>query len=153
MWHVAGTGDDIYVKISSSSTAHAREVAAYQHAAQVLGSGQAPTLVDSDPELGASVTTPLPGRVVRGTPLEAEDEQQVPTAAGALLRRWHDSASPIPAARDDVRAYLVRQAAEAAKYCHDLTDHLTSTQHAALQRAATELPDRFRVNQARLDSG
>ena len=37
---------NIYVKISSSSTAHVREVAAYQHAAQVLGSGQAPTLVD-----------------------------------------------------------------------------------------------------------
>lgn len=141
VWRVsAETGGSVYVKISSSSTAYAREIAAYQHAAQVLVRGEAPTLVDSDPELCAIATTPLPGTVVRGTPLDAETEEQVHTAAGALLRRWHDSASPDPTDRDDLRAHLVRQAAEAAKYRHDLTEHLTTEQDAILQRAATELP-------------
>ncbi len=141
VWRVIGnTGGDVYVKISSNSAAHAREVAAYQHAAQVLGPGEAPVLVDSDPQLGVIVTTPLPGTAVRGTSLDVEEEQQVHAAAGALLRRWHDSASPEPADRDDVRVHLVRQAAEAARYRHDLIEYLTTEQHAVLQRAANELP-------------
>lgn len=84
VWHVAaGAGDDIYVKISSSSAAHAREVGAYQHAAQVLGRGEAPALVDSDRELDTIVSTPVPGRVVRGTPLDDVDRGR--TVLGHLL--------------------------------------------------------------------
>lgn len=117
--------------------AYTHEVHAYEHARRALAAGEAPSLLASDPSLRAILTSPLPGRVVRGLPLETQDERRVHELAGSLLRRWHNSTDPpSDQVRETVRTSVAEQAHEAAGYLDTIAVHLTSDEHRLIQRVS-----------------
>ncbi|WP_374225090.1 aminoglycoside phosphotransferase family protein [Streptomyces sp. ISL-98] len=136
----AGTGD-VFVKLSPSAKDYEREIAGYAYAARVLAPHEAPRLLASDPGLQAIMSTPLPGRVVRGLPLDEQEERRVHEYAGNLLRRWHDHSGP-PSGQDraDVRAFMEDQAEEAASCLETAAGHLDREQRALVQCVSRELP-------------
>jgi Ser/Thr protein kinase RdoA (MazF antagonist) len=141
VWRITTGTHDAYVKRSPTSAAHTREVHAYGHARRALASGEAPTLLASDPSLCAIMTSPLPGRVVRGFSPDTQEERRVHHLAGRLLRRWHDTTEqPSAQVRENVRQSVAEQATEAQTYLDDLAAHLTSAEHRLLQAVTNELP-------------
>ncbi|MFJ5229358.1 aminoglycoside phosphotransferase family protein [Kitasatospora sp. NPDC088391] len=141
VWHVhTEDGTGAYVKISPSAGEFEREVAGYAYAAAYLDDTQAPRLLAADPGLLAILSTPLPGRVVRGLTLPAATEQRLYEDAGRLLRRWHDASAPdTDADRAAVRADLEEQAREAADCLEPLAPYLDPDRLAPVEAAAKEL--------------
>ncbi|GAA2798579.1 aminoglycoside phosphotransferase family protein [Saccharopolyspora taberi] len=142
VWRVTTGIRAAYVKRSPTFAAYTREVRAYDHTRRALAAGEAPSLLASDSSLRAILTSPLPGRVVRGLPLETQDERRVYELAGSLLRRWHDSADPpSEQVRKTVRTSVAEQAHEAAGYLDAIAVHLSNDEHSLLQKVRDELPD------------
>ncbi|MFE5618348.1 aminoglycoside phosphotransferase family protein [Streptomyces sp. NPDC056463] len=141
VWRVDSGTEAAYVKLSPNPENFAREVRGYDHAARSLADGEAPRLLACDPDLRAILSSPLPGRVVRGLPLTAGEETRVHELAGRLLRRWHDH--PVPRTgreRAEIRAAVARQADEVAACLERTADRLTDAQRALVQRVCDELP-------------
>ncbi|WP_345673504.1 aminoglycoside phosphotransferase family protein [Yinghuangia aomiensis] len=142
VWRVASEGgDSVFVKISPSVAAFEREIAGYAHAAAALQPHQAPRLLAVDLDLLAIMSSPLPGRVVRGLPLEAAEEREVHEQAGHLLRGWHDH-SQAPSAHDKQTIYaaIIAQADEANACLERTAAYLDSAQCALVQCVVDELP-------------
>ncbi|MFC4951049.1 phosphotransferase [Pseudonocardia sp. GCM10023141] len=119
VWRVAAGSNAAFVKLSLTEIDYDREVLGYAYAARNLTDHQAPRLLAVDPDLKAIMTSPLPGTVVRGLPLETEVEQRVHEAAGRLLRRWHDQSDPgSEQDRHSARAAMREQAREALSGQH-----------------------------------
>jgi Ser/Thr protein kinase RdoA (MazF antagonist) len=138
VWRVASDTGEAYIKLSPTPEDYAREVHAYQHATSSLAADEAPRLLAADPGLQAIMTTPLPGRVVKGLSLPSETEARVHELAGQLLRRWHDHPEPVSdRARDSVMASM----AEQATACLERTaEHLADAQRALVEEVSLDLP-------------
>jgi aminoglycoside phosphotransferase (APT) family kinase protein len=140
VWHVASGTNHAYVKLSATEKGYAREVRAYQHTAR-FAPHEVPRLLAADPSLRAIVTSPVPGRVVRGLTLTVEMETRIHERAGRLLRRWHALPEPIThQARHAIRASVAEQADEATLCGERAADQLTDAQRALVQRVSLELP-------------
>ncbi|GJF34090.1 hypothetical protein KNE206_67900 [Kitasatospora sp. NE20-6] len=128
--------------ISGPDGAFAREVAGYAYAARYLPERQAPRLLASDPGLRALLSTALPGRVVRGLPLERAMELRLHQDAGRLLRRWHDhSYADTADHRAAVREAMGTYAREAAQCREALAGQVPDHVLALVDAAAAEIPD------------
>ncbi|MEU7006458.1 aminoglycoside phosphotransferase family protein [Streptomyces sp. NPDC046332] len=141
VWRVDSGTAAAFVKVSPNPENFAREVRGYDHAARSLADGEAPRLLACDPGLRAILSSPLPGRVVRGLPLTSAEETRVHELAGRLLRRWHDH--PVPTTggeRARILASVARQADEATACLEHTAHHLTDAQRALVQRVSRELP-------------
>ncbi|WP_345346462.1 aminoglycoside phosphotransferase family protein [Actinoallomurus liliacearum] len=88
------------------------------------------------------MTTPLPGRVVKGLSLPPETEDQVHKQAGQLLRRWHDHPEPVPGhTRDSIMASIIEQAEEATACLERTAEHLPDAQRALVEEVSRDLPE------------
>ncbi|MGW5679615.1 aminoglycoside phosphotransferase family protein [Streptomyces sp. NPDC003860] len=142
VWRLVSPTKTAFVKINPTSEDYEREVHAYEHATRALASNQAPRLLASDPALRAIMTSPLPGKVVRGLHLPPETEARVHHLAGQLLHQWHHldhPADPGPA-RDRAIAAVTRQADETATRITQIADELTPAQISLAKEAIRELP-------------
>ncbi|XMN04653.1 aminoglycoside phosphotransferase family protein [Streptomyces griseobrunneus] len=140
VWHVGAGMRDAYVKISPSALEFEREVAGYAFTAAHLSVTQAPRLLASSADLGAILSSPLPGRVVRDLPLELGAELGLYEDAGRLLRRWHDASAPGTGAdRAAVRSDMEDKAREAADCLRDVAPHLGADRLALVEAASQEL--------------
>ena len=102
VWRIASaSGGCWYLKHHSSDRFHAREVAALQIWARVLGPERAPELAAADPELLIMVITAVPGRPVLELQLSAREEREAHRQAGLLLGCLHES-TQAPGAGADV---------------------------------------------------
>ncbi|WP_411147047.1 aminoglycoside phosphotransferase family protein [Streptomyces sp. x-80] len=141
VWRVHSDTGAAFVKLSPTAADFAREVRAYEYAARTLADDEAPCLLAADPGLLAIMTSPLPGRVVRGLTLEAEEEHRVHELAGRLLSRWHGhSTLGTVRTRESVGASMAGQADEAGACLERIAEHLTDAQRALVQRVTRELP-------------
>jgi Ser/Thr protein kinase RdoA (MazF antagonist) len=141
VWRVAAGANAAFVKLSPSATDYEREILGYAYAARALAANEAPRLLAADPGLMAIMSSPLPGQVVRGLPLEVEEERRVHELAGRLLRRWHDYSEPSTEQdHQAVRASMVEQAQEAAACLDSTAGHLDDAQRALVQAVSQELP-------------
>lgn len=87
------------------------------------------------------ILSALPGRVVRGLPLEQAEEQQVHQLAGDLLRRWHDAPEPISDIEHQrIMASVTAQADEAATILDRLGDQLSPAEQDLVRDIARDLP-------------
>lgn len=142
VWRVAAGADEAFVKLSPSTKDYECEVAGYAYAARALTPREAPRLLAADTGLQAIMTSPLPGRVVRGMPLEADEERRVHELAGRLLRRWHDHSDPASEQdRAAIRASMTDKADEAAACLENTAGHLNDEQRALVQSVYQELPE------------
>ncbi len=142
VWRVSAGSRDAYVKISPSDLDFEREVAGYAFTAAHLRETEAPRLLAGDPRTRAILSTSLPGRVVRGLPLEPGTELRLYEDAGRLLRRWHDASAPgTDADRAAVRSDMEDKAREAADCLQDVAAHLAPDRLALVEAASEELPD------------
>jgi aminoglycoside/choline kinase family phosphotransferase len=142
VWHVTTGQAMAYLKVSPSVRDYGREVHGYGFAARALAGHQAPRLLAADPDLRAILTSPLPGRIVRGLPLAADEEPRLHELAGRLLRRWHDHSEPVTdQQRQAIMASVADQADEAAACLERTAGSLTGGQRALVQRVRWELPD------------
>lgn len=142
VWRVAAGPTVVFVKLSPTATDYHREVRGYDFTARALADHQAPRLLATNPDLMAIMSSPLPGRVVRGLPLQPGVEHRVHALAGELLRRWHDRSSPgTEQDRQAVRASFQDQAQEAALCLKRTAARLTREQHLLVEAAASELSD------------
>ncbi|MDT7788155.1 MAG: hypothetical protein QOF58_6574 [Pseudonocardiales bacterium] len=140
VWRVASGTTEAYVKLEPTEVAYTREIRAYRHAARFTPR-EIPRLIDAHRRLRAVLTSPVPGRVVRGLTLPAHTEVQVHEYAGQLLRQWHSLPEPITdQARDAITASVAEQANEAALCLELAAEHLTDTQRALVHRVSLELP-------------
>lgn len=140
VWHVSAGDRDAYVKISPSELEFQREIAGYAFTAAHLGPAEAPRLLACNQDLHALLSTSLPGRMVRGLPLETGTELHLYEAAGKLMRRWHDASPPgTDADRAAVRLDMEGQAQEAADCLKDLASHLATEQMSLIEAASKEL--------------
>ena len=141
MWRIDTTTASAFVKISSSVRDYARATDAYAYAARALARHQAPRLIAADHHLLSLLTTPQPGKIVRGLPLDEKEELRVHEGAGRLLRRWHDhSASATADDRAAIRDAVTGQADEAAA-CLQATRHrLTPDEQKLVREVAHGLP-------------
>ncbi|MFI6809097.1 phosphotransferase family protein [Streptomyces luteogriseus] len=141
VWRVAAGTDVAFVKLSPSTQDYEREVHGYAYATRALAPHEAPRLLAADPDLQAIITSPQPGDVVRGLPLEAEEERRVYELAGRVLRRWHDHSEPASAQDlEDIRASMADQAEEAAACLESTAGHLDNEQRALVRCVPQELP-------------
>ncbi|MFJ4931594.1 aminoglycoside phosphotransferase family protein [Streptomyces sp. NPDC088736] len=141
VWHVAAGIDEAFVKLSPTPEDYAREVHGYAYAQHALAAHEAPRLLAADPGLQAIMTSPLPGRVVRGLALEEQEERQVHELAGRLLYRWHSHSEPAPDQdRKHILASLADQAEEAAACLKSTAAYLDTAQRALIERVRDELP-------------
>ncbi|MFC8269522.1 aminoglycoside phosphotransferase family protein [Streptomyces cinereoruber] len=141
VWRVSAAGRDAYVKVSPSDLDFEREVAGYAFTAAHLSETEAPRLLACDPGLRTILSTPLPGRVVRDLPLEADTELRLYEDAGRLLRRWHDASEPgTDADRVAVRSDMEAKAREAADCLEEVAPHLAADRLALVEAASKELP-------------
>ncbi|BDH15345.1 aminoglycoside phosphotransferase family protein [Streptomyces hygroscopicus] len=141
VWRVAAGSSAAFVKVSPSETDYDREVIGYAFAARALADHEAPWLMAADPDLRAIMSTPLPGQVVRGLPLEAGVELRVHELAGRLLRRWHDHSTPATEQdRQAVRTSMREQAQEAAACLESTARHLDGEQRNLVEAASWGLP-------------
>lgn len=140
VWRATAGSYAVYVKLSPSTQDFVREVAGYAHAARALAPGSAPRLIAADPDLGAIMSTALPGRVVRGLPLPPHDEREAHHQAGQLLRRWHEH-SPQASERDRaaVREDIAEQAREAQACLEGAAGHMDAEQSLLVQCVVDEL--------------
>lgn len=142
VWRVAAGPTVAFVKLSPTWTDYQREILGYDFTARALADHEAPRLVAADPELLGILSSPLPGRVVRGLPLEPEVEHRVHALAGELLRRWHDRSTPgTEQDRQAVHASCQDQAHEAASCLEKVAGRLGREQRLLVEAAAGELPD------------
>ncbi|MFE0063365.1 aminoglycoside phosphotransferase family protein [Streptomyces sp. NPDC059003] len=142
VWRVPAGGAAAFVKISPSAKDYRREVTGYTYAARVLAPYEAPRLLAADPGLQAIMSSPLPGRVVRGLPLAPAVERHVHELAGRVLRRWHDHSAPAPPQDlEAVRASIRGQADEAAACLERTWAHLDAAQRSLVRAVAAELPE------------
>lgn len=140
VWRVATTAAAAFVKLSPTVRDYDREVAGYAYAARVLTDHEAPRLAAADPDLLAIMSTPLPGKVVRGLRLDVAEERRVHELAGRLLRRWHDHSDPATEHdRQVLHAAMAQHAREAADCLTSTTAHLDQTQRALVTAASQEL--------------
>ncbi|MFB6551257.1 aminoglycoside phosphotransferase family protein [Streptomyces sp. NPDC056405] len=141
VWRIDTTTTSAYAKISPSVRDYERETDAYAYAARALAPHQAPRLIAADHHLLALLTTPQPGRIVRGLPLDENQELRVHEAAGRLLRRWHDHSAPATADdRTTIHAAVTSQADEAAA-CLQATHHrLTPDEQQLVEDVTHDLP-------------
>lgn len=100
VWRLRGACGCWYLKRHSSARFHEREVTGLRDWAPTLGPGRVPELAAADPEILVMIVTAVPGELVLGVQLSAEDEQQVHWQAGRLLRRLHESCPPTGAGED-----------------------------------------------------
>lgn len=141
VWHVAAGIDEAFVKLSPTPEDYTREVRGYAYAQHALAAHEAPRLLAADPGLQAIMTSPLPGRVVRGLALQEQEERQVHELAGRLLYRWHSHSQPTPEPdRKHILASLTDQAEEAAACLKSTAAYLDSSQRALVGRVRDELP-------------
>jgi aminoglycoside phosphotransferase (APT) family kinase protein len=141
VWRVAAGTDAVFVKVSPTTGDFEREVRGYAHAARALSPTEAPRLLAADLDLLALMSSPLPGRVVRGPSLGADDEWSAHEQAGRLLRRWHDHSEPaVDEERGAVRTAIAQQADEAAECLEDTARHLDDAQRALVRCVVDELP-------------
>ncbi|MER6442911.1 aminoglycoside phosphotransferase family protein [Streptomyces sp. NPDC001185] len=141
VWHVAAGIDEAFVKLSPTPEDYAREVRGYAYAQHALAAHEAPRLLAADPGLQAIMTSPLPGRVVRGLALEEQEERRVHELAGRLLYRWHSHSEPAPDQdRKHILASLADQAEEAAACLKSTAAYLDTAQRALIERVRDELP-------------
>ncbi|MFI5864650.1 aminoglycoside phosphotransferase family protein [Streptomyces sp. NPDC051546] len=141
VWHVRANHGEVFVKLYPSTEKYEREVKGCEHATRVLAADEAPRLLARDPERPAVVLSALPGRVVRGLPLEQAEEQHVHRLAGDLLRRWHDAPEPISDLEHRrIMASVTAQADEAAMILDRLGDQLSPAEQDLVRDAARDLP-------------
>lgn len=142
VWRVAASSMVAFVKLSPTRADYEREVIGYDFTARALARHEAPRLLAADPALLAILTSSLPGRVVRGLPLEPAAEHRVHALAGKLLRRWHDrSTAATEQDRRAVGASIRGQAQEAACCLQHIGAHLNPEQHLLVEAAALDLPE------------
>ncbi|MGV9934026.1 aminoglycoside phosphotransferase family protein [Streptomyces olivaceoviridis] len=142
IWRVRAGHGEVFVKQYPSVEKYAREVKGYEHATRALAAGEAPRLLASDLQRPAVVLSALPGRVVRGLPIEQSVEQRVHRLAGDLLRRWHDTDEPISDREHQrIMESVTAQADEAAVILERLGDQLSSAEQDLVREAARDLPD------------
>ncbi|MFH8533243.1 aminoglycoside phosphotransferase family protein [Streptomyces tendae] len=141
VWRIDTPTASAFVKISPSVRDYTRETDAYSYAARALAPRQAPRLIAADHHLLALLTTPQPGKIVRGLPLDEKEELRVHEDAGRLLRRWHDHSAPATADdRTAIRDAVTGQADEAAA-CLQATRHrLTPDEQKLVREVAHGLP-------------
>ncbi|MCA1220025.1 aminoglycoside phosphotransferase family protein [Streptomyces sp. 8L] len=146
VWRVQADHGEVFVKLYPSTEQYEREVKGCEHVARALATDEAPRLLARDPERPAVVLSALPGRVVRGLPLEQAEEQQVHRLAGDLLRRWHDAPEPISDLEHRrIMASVTAQADEAGMILERLGDQLSPAEQDLVRDAAHDLPDLARV--------
>ncbi|QEU83436.1 aminoglycoside phosphotransferase family protein [Streptomyces viridosporus] len=146
VWRVRTDHGEVFVKLYPSTEKYEREVQGCEHATRALAADEAPRLLASDPDRPAVVLSALPGRVVRGLPLEQAEEQRVHRLAGGLLRRWHDTPEPIgDREHQRIRASVTAQADEAAVILERLGDQLAPAERNLVRDAAHNLPDLARA--------
>lgn len=142
VWRVVAGPTAAFVKLSPTALDFDREVVGYAYAARILADHEAPRLLAADVGLRAIMSSPLPGNVVRGLPLDRGVELRVHEDAGRLLRRWHDQSDPASEqAREAVRAAMREQAREAAVCLESTAEHLSAEQRALVEAASRELPE------------
>ncbi|MEU5269738.1 aminoglycoside phosphotransferase family protein [Streptomyces hygroscopicus] len=142
VWRVRADHGEAFIKLYPSLEKYEREVKGCAHAAWALADTEAPHLLASDPERSAVVLSALPGRVVRGLPLEQTEEQHVHRLAGDLLRRWHDTPEPIDDREHQrIMASVTAQADGAAVPLERLGDQLSPAEQDLVRDAAHDLPD------------
>ncbi|MER5372630.1 aminoglycoside phosphotransferase family protein [Streptomyces sp. NPDC002553] len=142
VWRVRTHQGEVFVKLYPSTEKYEREVKGCEHAARALAGTEAPHLLASDPQRPAVVLSALPGRVVRGLPLEQAEEQRVHRLAGDLLRRWHDADEPISYREHQrIMESVAAQADEAAMILERLGDQLSPAEQDLVSDAAHDLPD------------
>ncbi|MFF0740494.1 aminoglycoside phosphotransferase family protein [Streptomyces sp. NPDC004111] len=86
----------LIVKQHATTTAYQREVAAYQHVTRALGEDRTPDLVTTCEESRTLVLTRIPGSLVSGLRLDADEQLEVFRQAGELLAKLHALAAPVP---------------------------------------------------------
>lgn len=135
VWRVSGAaGGCWYLKRHSSGRFHAREVAALQGWAQVLGPGRVPGLAAADPGLLIMVITAVPGQPVSGLRLSARAEREVHRQAGLLLRRLHETARELKVGAD-----ISRMTSRVDGHLHDAGELLTPAQRHIVRDCASRL--------------
>ncbi|MFJ2419162.1 aminoglycoside phosphotransferase family protein [Streptomyces brevispora] len=141
VWRVRADHGEVFVKLYPSTEKYEREVKGCEHATRALAAGEAPRLLARTPQLPAVVLSALPGRVVRGLPLEQAEEQNVHRLAGSLLRRWHDTPEPISDLEHQrIMAAVTAQADEAAMILDRIGDQLSPAEQDLVRSAAHNLP-------------
>jgi Ser/Thr protein kinase RdoA (MazF antagonist) len=142
VWHLVTDRDEAYVKISPTPEDYAREVRGYAHAVCALSPSEAPRLLAAAPGLRALMSSPQPGRVVRGLLLDTAEELLLYNRAGELLRRWHEH--PVPASPHElavIQESVAGQAREAAACLESITSaHLSTAERDLVRRVRDELP-------------
>ncbi len=142
VWRVAAGPTAAFVKLSPTALEFDRELVGYAYAARILADHEAPRLLAANPGLRVIMSSPLPGKVVRGLPLEVKVKLRVHGDAGRLLRRWHDQSDPASEQdREAVRAAMREQAREAAVCLESTAEHLSAEQRALVEAASRELPE------------
>ncbi|MDX3367442.1 aminoglycoside phosphotransferase family protein [Streptomyces sp. ME02-6987-2C] len=142
VWRLRADHGEAFVKLYPSTEKYEREVKGCEHAARALADTEAPHLLSSDPQRPAVVLSGLPGRVVRGLPLDQTEEQQVHRLAGDLLRRWHVADEPISGREHQrIMEAVTAQADEAAMILERLGDRLAPAERDLVRDAARDLPD------------
>lgn len=137
---------EAFVKAYPSTEKYEREVMGCEHAARALAGTEAPHLPASDPQRPAVVLSALPGRVVRGLPLDQAEEQRVHRLAGDLLRRWHDADEPISDREHQrITESVTAQADDVAMILEHLGDQLAPAERDLVREVAHDLPDLARA--------
>jgi Ser/Thr protein kinase RdoA (MazF antagonist) len=146
VWRVRADHGEVIVKLYPSIEKYEREVKGSEHATRALVDTEAPRLLASDPQRLAVALSALPGRVVRGLPLDRAEEQRVHLLAGDLLRRWHDTDEPISDRKHRrIMESVTAQADEAAMILELLGDQLSPAEQDLVRDAARDLPDLARA--------
>lgn len=150
VWRVRTDHGEAFVKAYPSTEKYEREVKGCEHAARALVGTEAPHLPASDPQRPAVVLSALPGRVVRGLPLDQAEEQRVHRLAGDLLRRWHDADEPISDREHQrITESVTAQADDVAMILEHLGDQLAPAEPDLVREVAHDLPDLARALPAR----
>lgn len=142
VWCVTSRTGTAYVKISSSASNFEQEIAGYSYAERALAETERPRLLSTDDGLKALLSSPQPGGVMRGLPLEPADELNAHAEAGRLLRRWHDHSGAAPVEDRGVARERVTELADEARAClPSMSERLDAFQVSLLMAAANELPE------------
>ncbi|MFE4664599.1 aminoglycoside phosphotransferase family protein [Streptomyces sp. NPDC056716] len=141
VWRITAGQDTAFVKLSPTPGDWEREQRGYAYAAGFLREHEAPRLLAVDEGLRAVLTSHLPGRIVRGLELAADEERRIHELAGRLLGRWHGHSAPAGVQdRSALCAAAAGQAAEAAACLENTVGRLERAELALVQRVVRELP-------------
>lgn len=147
VWCVTSSTGSAYVKVSPSASDFEQEVAGYSYAERALAGTERPRLLSTHDGLKALLSSPQPGDVMRGLPLEQDEELSAHKEAGRLLRRWHDHSGTVTVGeRDAARKRVTEQADEARACLPSMSDRLDPFQISLLMVAADELPELAELN-------